>query len=57
MFADDTNLLLDMKKLFNDMNFELQKMSIWFKANNLSLTLAKMKWALFHSQKKACYCE
>ena len=53
MFADDTNLLLDMKKLFNDMNFELQKMSIWFKANNLSLTLAKMKWALFHSQKKS----
>ena len=46
-----------MKKLFNDMNFELQKMSIWFKANNLSLTLAKMKWTLFHSQKKACYCE
>ena len=57
MFADDTNLLLDMKKLFNDMNFELQKMSIWFKANNLSLPLAKMKWTLFHSQKKACYCE
>ena len=57
MFADDTNLLLDMKKLFNDMNFELRKMSIWFKANNLSPTLAKMKWALFHSQKKACYCE
>ena len=57
MFADDTNLFLsnkDISKLFNDMNVELQKMSIYFKANKLSLSLnlAKAKWTLFHSQKK-----
>ena len=34
------------------MNVELQKMSIWFKANKLSLNLTKTKWTLFHSQKK-----
>ena len=55
MFADDTNLFLsnkDINKLFNDMNVELQNMSIWFKANKLSLNLTKTKWTLFHSQKK-----
>ena len=55
MFADDTNLFLsnkDINKLFNDMNVELQKMSIWFKANKLSLNLTKTKWTLFHSEKK-----
>ena len=57
MFADDTNLFLsnkDINKLFNDMNVELQKMSICFKANKLSLNLTKTKWTLFHSQKKKC---
>ena len=55
IFADDTNLFLsnkEIKKLFNDMNVELQKMSIWFKANKLSLNLTNTKWTLFHSQKK-----
>ena len=55
MFADDTNLLLsnkDINKLFNDLNVELQKISIWFKGNKLSLNLTKTKWILFHSQKK-----
>ena len=55
MFANDTNLFLsnkDINKLFNDMNVQLQKMSIWFKANKLSLNLTKTKWTLFHSQKK-----
>ena len=55
MFADDTNLSLsnkDINKLFNDMNVELQKMSIWFKANKLSLNVTKTKSTLFRSQKK-----
>ena len=55
MFADDTNLFLsnkDINKLFNDMNVQPQKMSIWFKANKLSLNLTKTKWTIFHSQKK-----
>ena len=34
------------------MNVEPQKMSIWFKANKLSLNLTKTKWTLFHSEKK-----
>ena len=34
------------------MNVELQKMSISFQANELSLKLTKTKWALLHSQKK-----
>ena len=46
MFADDTNLFLsnkDISKLFDDMYVELQKMSIWFKENKLSLNLTKTK--------------
>ena len=46
MFADVTNLFLsnkDINKLFNHMNVELQKMSIWFKANKLFLNLTKTK--------------
>ena len=55
MFADYTNLFWsnkDINKLFNDMNVELQKMSICFKTNKLSLNLTKTKCTLFHSQKK-----
>ena len=61
MFAGDTNLFLsknDINKLFNDMYAELQKMSVWFKANKLSLNLTKTKWTFFHSQnEKHSYCE
>ena len=55
MFADDPNLLLsnkDINKPFNDINVELQKMSIWFKTNKLLLNLTTTKWTLSHSQKK-----
>ena len=51
MFADDTNLFLsykDINKLFNDMNVELQKMSIWLAISKFS----KTKWTLFHSPTK-----
>ena len=47
MFADDTNLFLsnkDINKLSNDMNVELQKLSIWFIANKLSLNVIKTKY-------------
>ena len=53
MFADDTKLLLSnkdinyLKILFNDMNVELQKLSIWFKTNKISLNLRKTKRTLF----------
>ena len=46
MFADGKNLFLsnkDINKLFDDMNVERRKMSIWFKANKLSLNLTKTK--------------
>ena len=36
------------------MNVELQKISIWFKANKFSLNLTKTNWTLFHWQKKKC---
>ena len=55
MFPDDANLFLankDINKLFNNMNVELQKISIWFKPNKLSLNLIKTKWTIFQSQKK-----
>ena len=44
MFAGDINLFLsikDISKLYNDLNVELQKISIWFKANKFSLNLTK----------------
>ena len=46
MFADDPDLLLsnkDINKPFNDINVELQKMSIWFKTNKLLLNLTTTK--------------
>ena len=51
MLADDTNLFLsgiNVVDLFSDMNCELNKISLWFKANKLSLNLAKTKYSLFH---------
>ena len=55
IYADDTNLFLSNKyinKPVNDVNFELQKISIWFKENKFCLNLTKIKWTLFHLQKK-----
>ena len=54
MFADDTNLFLsgiNVDDLFSDMNCELNKISLWFKANKLSLKLTKTKY-LFHPASK-----
>ena len=55
MFADDTNLFLsdiNVDDLFSDMNCELNKISLWFKANKLSLKLTKTKYYLFHPASK-----
>ena len=55
MFADDTNLFLsnkDIDKLFSDMNNELNKITVWFKSNKLSLNVNETKWTLFHSSSK-----
>ena len=51
MFVDDTNFFLsgiNVDDLFSDMNCELNKISLWFKANKLSLNLTKTKYSLFH---------
>ena len=45
MFADDTNLFYaerDMKKLFETVNNELQKISQWFILNKLSINVTKI---------------
>ena len=58
MFADDTSLFISgiyVDDLFSDMNCELNKISLWFKANKLSLNLTKTKYSLFHpASKKDC---
>ena len=44
LFADDTNIFLSHKDadcLANILNTELNKLSIWFRANKLSLNLKK----------------
>ena len=51
MFADDTNLFFSHKNiqhLFRNVNFELEKISCWFKANKLSLNESKTKYTFFH---------
>ena len=53
MFADDTNLFLSHKNpniLVNTLNSE--KLSHWFKANELSLKLKKTKFMSFKPRQK-----
>lgn len=55
MFADDTNLFLsdmDIPRLFLKMNKELEKVSLWFKSNKLSLNAKKTKFSFFHATNK-----
>ena len=58
MFADDTNVFLsglNVDDLFSDMNCELNKISLWFKANKLLLNLTKTKHSLFHPASKKIF--
>ena len=51
MFANDTNLFCSgkhLKALFQAASIELEKIAIWFQANNLSLNEIKTKFTLFH---------
>ena len=55
ILVDDTNLVLsgiNVDYLFSDMNCELNKISLYFKANKLSLNLTKTKYSLFHPASK-----
>jgi hypothetical protein len=59
LFADDTNLFLSGKnidELFNIINFELDKISDWFKANQLSLNISKTNFIIFCNSKKKYDC-
>ena len=50
MFADDTNLFYaerDMKKLFETVNNEVQKISQWFIFNKLSINVTKIIIIIF----------
>ena len=50
LFADDTNVFYshnDLSDLANIMNTELRKLSDWFKANKLSINVAKSKYMIF----------
>ena len=47
IFADDTNLFVSDKNLVDlviSVNVELQKLSMWFKANKLSLNVKKTNY-------------
>ena len=53
MFADDTNLFFsssNIKTLLATANYELEKISLWFIANRLSLNVEKTKYTLFYKK-------
>jgi hypothetical protein len=55
MCADDTNLFFshkDLNELANVVNYELTKISLWFKINKLSLNIKKTHFILFHVRQK-----
>ena len=55
LFADDTNLFSsgkNLKMLCKRANIELQKVSIWLKANKLTLNVTKTQYIIFKSRKK-----
>ena len=50
LFADDTNLFYsctDLALLQTNINLELGKLSIWFRANRLSLNVNKTNYVIF----------
>ena len=54
LFADDTIFCLsssNLELLFDESNNELEKASIWFKANKLTLNVSKTKYMVIRSKK------
>ena len=54
LFADDTNTFnknTSLNQLFTITNSELTKLSVWFKANKLSLNISKTNYMLFSNRK------
>ena len=59
LFADDTNVFMSHKDpncLLDMLNLEMDKLSIWFKANKLSLNLNKTKFMVFKPRQKRTIC-
>ena len=59
LFADDTNIFMSHKDpncLLDMLNLETDKLSIWFKANKLSLNLNKTKFMVFKPRQKRTIC-
>ena len=55
LFADDTNLFhsgRNPQDLSNDINSELTKLSVWFRANKLSLNIKKTNYILFGGKRR-----
>ena len=53
LFADDTTFQVsgvDLNQLFTLANIELEKSSVWFKANKLTLNVKKTKYMIFSDQ-------
>ena len=51
MFANDTKFFSSHKSIkgnFYTVNSEFEKISLWFKANKLSINIKKTKLTLFH---------
>ena len=59
LFADDTNVFLspkDLSYLSDMLNLEIDKRSIWFKANKLSLNLKKTEFMVLKPRQKRTIC-
>ena len=55
LFADDTAALVsgtDIDALIQIVNFEIQKLNVWFQSNKLSLNFKKTKYIIFHSRNR-----
>ena len=58
MFAENINLFfssINLDDLFSETNRELNEISLWLKANKLSLNLTKAKYSLFHAASKKIF--
>ena len=59
LFADDTNVFMshkDLNYLSDMLNLKMDKLSIWFKANKLSLNLKRTKFMVFKPRQKHSIC-
>ena len=55
LFADDTSCTSShhhLPTLINHINFELQKIANWFRANKMAINISKTKYIIFHSKGK-----